>query len=351
MRILVTGGCGFVGSSIALGLKKSNPKLDLICFDNLRRRGSELNIKRLKESSILFIHGDIRNKDDLFTILDVNLIIDCSAEPSVLAGTSSPEYVINTNLIGTINCLEYARVNNCNFIFLSTSRVYSIPKLLELPLEVNNNRFSLAEIDQLSGFSKLGINENFSTNGIKSIYGATKISSEILIHEYINAFNINAIINRCGVIAGPWQFGKIDQGVAVLWMANHFWKKNLNYIGFGGDGYQVRDFLHIDDLVKLIIIQIETIKQFSGQVFNVGGGVENSCSLVELTKICENVSKNKIDIGKMDVDRNDDIPYFITDFSKIKNISGWAPEKSLENILVDIYSWIDENKNELINIL
>ncbi len=130
--ILITGGAGFVGANLAVSFKKKYPKLEIIALDNLKRRGSELNINRLKENNIRFVHGDIRNPEDLIFDTKVELLIDCSAEPSVLAGFGdNPAYIINTNLSGTINCLELARKNKADVVFLSTSRVY--------PYEVINN--------------------------------------------------------------------------------------------------------------------------------------------------------------------------------------------------------------------
>ena len=121
--ILITGGAGFVGSNLAVSLKKKYPALRIIVLDNLKRRGSELNIPRLKNYGIEFIHGDIRNPEDLELNFKIDLMLECSAEPSVLSGyDTNPRYIINTNLIGTVNCLELARRNKTDIIFLSTSK-------------------------------------------------------------------------------------------------------------------------------------------------------------------------------------------------------------------------------------
>ncbi|MCG8701842.1 MAG: NAD-dependent epimerase/dehydratase family protein, partial [Bacteroidales bacterium] len=128
--ILITGGCGFVGSNLAIQLKIHNPGYHIICFDNLKRRGSELNIERLKNTQIEFIHGDIRNKPDLDQVTHTDVIIDAAAEPSVLAGiNSSTDYVVQTNLMGTINTLDLAKKHQADVIFLSTSRVYPITNI------------------------------------------------------------------------------------------------------------------------------------------------------------------------------------------------------------------------------
>lgn len=351
-NILITGGAGFVGSNLAIKLKKKYPATNIIALDNLKRRGSELNFGRLKESGIIFTHGDIRNKEDLEIENKIDLIIECSAEPSVLAGiTSSPEYLINTNLMGTINCLELARKNQADFIFLSTSRVYPIKNLNSLKFKEEKTRFILDKNQEVSGASEKGINEDFPLGKTRSLYGATKLSSEILLQEYIESYKIKGIINRCGVITGPWQMGKVDQGVVVLWVANHVFQKPLSYIGYKGTGKQVRDFIHVDDLFDLIDIQINNIDKLNGEVFNIGGGLENSISLLELTTLCQKVTGNKINIASIKKNRPNDIRIYISDCEKVRKATGWFPQKNAKQTIQEIYDWIIKNKKELKNIL
>ena len=139
--ILITGGAGFVGSSLAIRFKKNYPAYKIIALDNLKRRGSELNLNRLKEAGIEFFHGDIRNQEDFNSLPAVDLIIEASAEPSVLAGMNEPpSYVVNTNLLGTVNCLNFAVKNKSDFIFLSTSRVYPIEKIEKIEFRRNRHQ-------------------------------------------------------------------------------------------------------------------------------------------------------------------------------------------------------------------
>jgi len=351
-KILITGGAGFVGSNLAIFLKKDFPKTEVICLDNLKRRGSELSISRLKENNILFFHGDIRNKEDLQGIKNVDVLIECSAEPSVLAGyDGSPEYLINTNLMGTLNCLELARKNKSMFIFLSTSRVYPTKTLNSLDLEESDSRFEIKHQQPFQGISDKGVSENFPLEGSRSLYGATKLASEIIINEYASAFNLKTVINRCGVITGPWQMGKIDQGVVVLWAAKHFFKGKLSYIGFGGLGKQVRDILHVKDLYDLIKLQLTNINKFSGETYNVGGGRNVSISLKELTEICQKHTKNKLNISKVLENRNQDVPVYITDISKINKLCGWKPKIKPEEILKEVFLWLKKNEKQLKPIL
>lgn len=351
-KTLITGGAGFVGSNLAIKLKENYPHIKIIVLDNLKRRGSELNIGRLKQHGVEFVHGDIRNKEDL-EIEDIDLILDCSAEPSVLAGVGgSPQYLINTNLVGTINCLELARKNGADVVFLSTSRVYPIKELNQLNYKETDTRFELLDDQGIVGASKKGIREDFPLGEVRSMYGATKLCSEFILQEYIATYKVRGIINRCGVITGPWQMGKVDQGVIVLWLARHVWaNKPLSYIGYGGRGKQVRDFIHIDDLFEVLKIQLEGFDKFDSEIYNIGGGLENSLSLFEITKLCQEITGNKIQIGSISEDRPNDVRIYISDCSKFKNLSRWQCQKSAEQTFTEIYQWIVEYKNELEKIL
>ena len=352
MRILITGGCGFVGSNLSVSLKKEFPSYEIIVFDNLKRRGSELNINRLKAEGIIFVHGDIRNEEDLESLPIVDFIIDASAEPSVIAGMQGAhKQLININLNGTINILNLALKYNSAFIFLSTSRVYPIESINQICFNEVETRFTISKNQQNLGVSMDGISENFPLDGYRSIYGATKLASELIIQEYTHFLGLRSVINRCGVIAGPYQMGKVDQGVTVLWLAKHYWKKELNYIGFGGTGKQVRDILHVDDLSELIIRQVRDINLFNGKMFNVGGGLKSSLSLMELTVLCQKITGNIIPIKSQIDDRIADIRVYITDNTKITNICDWQPNKTPFDIVNDIYKWLVQNENELANIL
>jgi CDP-paratose 2-epimerase len=352
MTILITGGCGFVGSSLAIYFKHKYPDYTIIALDNLKRKGSHLNLDRLNEAGVEFIHGDIRNKEDFDTIGKVDMVIDASAEPSVLAGISGdPEYLINTNLNGTIHCLSFAKKNSAGFIFLSTSRVYPIEVIENANYEELQTRFQLTNNQTTHGISAQGITEDLSTVGYRSFYGATKLASELIINEYNQFYELKSVINRCGVLTGPWQMGKVDQGVVVLWVARHFWKKKLNYIGYGGTGKQVRDILHIKDLFELIDYQAHNLDKVNGETFNVGGGNDVSISLQELTLLCEKITGNKINIEKIADNRMADVRIYVTDNTKVNRHTGWKPKTSPQQIIKDIYEWLIANEKKLKYIL
>lgn len=342
--ILVTGGAGFVGSNVALWLKQHHPDIHILAADNLRRRGSEANLPRLREHGVEFIHCDIRNPEDVrFESHQIDLIVECSADPSVLAGYGeAPDYVVNTNLIGTINCLELARRTHADLVFLSTSRVYPVSTLNSLAAQETATRVVLTSEQAVSGASSQGISERFPLEGIRSLYGATKLCSELLIQEYGAMYGVRYIINRCGVLTGPWQMGKVDQGVFALWMAMHYFKRELSYIGWGGQGKQVRDLLYVDDLAELIEAQLATFSTLAGETFNVGGGLATSLSLLETTQLCQEITGNTIPIRQVAETRPADLKLYITDNARVTQATGWLPRRSPREILTSIFDWIRE---------
>jgi CDP-paratose 2-epimerase len=351
--IVITGGAGFVGSSIAVSLLQRYCGLSITCVDNLKRRGSELNLPRLKHYGARFVHADIRVPEDFDQLGPCELVIDCSAEPSVLAGySSSPLYIINTNLSGTTHCLDYARRHSADFTFLSTSRVYPIDPLNQLTFLESASRFEPAPIQQCSGISTEGVAEDFPLlPGNRSLYGATKLASELLIAEYVAAFGMRAVVNRCGILTGPWQMGKVDQGVVVLWLARHLFGQPLSYIGFGGQGKQVRDILHVEDLVDLLCVQLGSIDKHSAAVYNVGGGRHNALSLCELSSYARELAGATVPIGSDGQTRAGDLKYYVSDNRRVQQATGWSPTRSIETILEQTWQWLVQNRTTLEQIL
>lgn len=351
-KLLVTGGAGFVGSNVALAFKRDCAACEVVALDNLKRRGSELALARLREGGIRFEHGDIRAPEDLEAAGPCDLLIECSAEPSVHAGYgSSPAYLVNTNLLGTVNCLEHARKHGADVVFLSTSRVYPIASLRALPLVEAGDRLIVAPGGAGTGWSEDGISESFPLAGSRSLYGATKLASELLAEEYRAMYGLRVIINRCGILTGPWQMGKVDQGVVVLWMARHVYGGRLAYMGFGGQGLQVRDLLHVEDLIELLHRQLADPDAHSGRIYNVGGGAAVSISLRELTGACERIAGRRLAIGSDAVTREADIPYYVSDHAAVTRATGWKPSRSVDAILTDVHSWIMTHRDRLEPVL
>jgi len=349
MRILITGGAGFVGSALARNLKLNIADSTVVAFDNLKRRGSELNLALLRESGIEFVHGDVRSRSD-FSGMDggFDLLIDASAEPSVHAGSAgAPDYVVETNLMGAFNCLNFARERGSRFILLSTSRVYSIEPLRAIQFIEGKTRFEISDTQTISGISREGLSEEFPTHLARSLYGASKLCAEQLTQEFAHTYGLQTVILRCGVIAGPGQFGKADQGVFTMWVAHHHFRRAVRYIGFGGAGKQVRDLLHIQDLCELILQIVNAPKEYSGDVLNVGGGHERSISLMELTEMCRKVVGNSVVTSGVSETAGFDVPIYVSDCRKLFARSSWRPKRSVEKLVTDTHHWIRENENAL----
>jgi len=336
-KILITGGCGFVGSNLCIFLNKKRYKVSSL--DNLSRKGSRYNLNLLKKLNIKNHNINIENYHQISKLPKFDIIIDCCAEAAVEVSKNNFDKVINTNLFGTINILKKVKNDKSKIIFLSSSRVFPIKKINEIfKKKVLNNSLVIKEM----------FSENSETNGPKTIYGVTKLASEMFIEEFSYAFNIKYIINRCGVISGPLQFGKQDQGFVSLWIWRHLMKKKLSYIGYGGKGNQTRDVLHIYDLCELIFMQIKKIGSINNSLFTVGGSTKSNISLKKLTKICQEITGNKLRITKVKKTSIYDIPYFVTDNSKVIKSYNWEPRRNILNIVKDTYNWLKNNKAYLV---
>jgi len=347
MRTLITGGAGFVGGNLGVSLAERHPDWEVVALDNLMRRGSELNLPRLREAGVEFVHGDVREPGDLAAAGPFEAMIECSAEPSVLAGFADTSYSVQTNLLGAFNCLERARQEEAFLVFLSTSRVYPVAPQLSLRLEETDTRFELAAEQSVAGAGSLGLTEGFPMSGARTLYGATKLSAEHLIEEYADAFGLRAAIDRCGVIAGPWQMGKVDQGVFSWWLLSHRFDRPLAYIGYGGNGKQVRDLLHVDDLVDLVDEQLSDPERWSGVTANVGGGRECSLSLLETTELCRELTGNEVPIGAESETRPGDVPVYLSDCSRLHSLTSWRPRRGPRDVLADLLAWTAEHEASL----
>jgi CDP-paratose 2-epimerase len=347
VRVLVTGGAGFVGSTIAIAWKREHVGDQVISLDNLSRSGSELSVERLRRGGVEFIRADARELTELDGIGRLDLVIDCAADPSVRRGYGGGiGALVQAHLQAVTACLERCQSDDAMLVFLSTSRVHPIAALRALPLEESGDRLVLAPGTSGAGWSEQGITVNFPLSGHRSPYGASKLCSELLIEEYAHVHGLRAIVNRCGVIAGPWQMGKVDQGFVALWAARHLWGERLSYMGFGGRGHQVRDILHVDDLYELI--QREVAAATVGfQLHAVGGGADQSTSLRELTAACEARAGRAIEIGSEPDTHPADVPYHVTDARAVRSETGWIPSRTLDALLDDVFEWLRSERDSL----
>ncbi len=347
-RLLITGGAGFVGSNLAVSLASRHPEWEVIALDNLYRKGSELNLPRLEAAGVEFVRGDVREPGDLTALPEISALVECSAEPSVMSGVDGDtSYLLHTNLTGAYNCLELARRDGAFFVFLSTSRVYPVAPQVALKLEEGETRFEIAAEQAVPGVSPAGISEDFPLGGARTLYGTTKLAAELLIEEYRAAFGLPAVVDRCGVIAGPWQMGKVDQGVFTHWMLAHHFGNPLTYIGFGGHGKQVRDLLHVEDLVDLVERQLLDQAAWDGRTVNVGGGRGCSLSLLETTEICRRLTGNEVPIEPAPETRAGDVPVYLSDCARLFGLDEWRPRRSAEQVLADIHEWIAADEERI----
>ena len=348
MRVLVTGGAGFVGVNLSIGLASRHHDWGLVALDNLHRRGSELNLHRLEAAGVEFIRADVREPEAVMAVEPIDAVVECSAEPSALSGLDGrTDYAVHTNLVGAYNCLELARRDGAQLVFLSTSRIYPFELINSLALEEGPTRFVLSEEQTVPGASAAGISERFPLEGARTLYGSTKLAAELLITEYVSGFGLRAVIDRCGVIAGPWQMGKIDQGVFSFWMLRHHFGLPLTYIGHGGTGKQVRDLLHVDDLIELIDRQLMEPDRWSGVTVNVGGGADCSLSLLEATEICRELTGRELPIASEVDSWHGDVAVYISDCRRLHGLTDWRPGRGPRQVMEDIHRWISEQADDL----
>jgi CDP-paratose 2-epimerase len=346
--VLITGGAGFVGANLAVSLRGRHPEWELVAVDNLHRPGSELNLPRLDEAGVAFVEADVRDRARLRRLPAIDVLIECSAEPSALVGMSGDtSYPFDTNLVGAYNCLELARRDSAQFVFLSTSRVYPYTALNRLALRTGTTRFELEADQPVVGAGERGISESFPLDGARTLYGATKLGAELLVTEFAANFGLDTVINRCGVIAGPWQMGRVDQGVFTFWILNHRLGHPLSYIGYGGSGLQVRDLLHVDDLVALIDRQLSDPEHWSGFTGNIGGGIAISLSLMETTEICRRLTGNEVPIEPVFDPRPGDVPLYVSDCSRLFECTDWRPTRDAEHILADTFAWLETHADRV----
>ena len=354
MHILVTGGCGFIGSHVALHLQEQRNKLSVM--DNLVRRGSEQNISTLTRHGVSFFHGDVRNPEDLVNLPSgIELICDASAQPSVVTGYGNPLFDITNNGLGAIHILEYARTRRIPMIFWSSNRVYGADRLNALPRRETPTRFEydpdawqrLPQTQRPAGFDPVhGVSEEFSVDGgQRSIYGLSKLIADAACQEYAQAFDLPILVNRFGVISGQGQFGHADQGWLVWWAVAHWFQLPLTYLGW--QGKQVRDILFVEDMLELLDAQIKQISHFRGEVFNLGGGRENSVSLREATQSMQEISSRSTSIKEEPQARKGDIVLYWTDNRKATREFAWKPRTDLRAGTARIFEWIHKNETEL----
>jgi CDP-paratose 2-epimerase len=348
MRLLVTGACGFVVSCLIRGLLEAMQGLTVTGLDNFIREGSRRNVEPLNRLSVKVIEGDIRNEADLDAAGPADWVLDCAAEPSVLAGVggaTSSFGVMDHNLIGTLRVLEYCKKHSAGLVLLSTSRVYSIAPLAALTVESSGGAFRLSAgaCSGMRGISGEGIAESFPTDPPLSLYGTSKRCAELVALEYADAFGFPLWINRCGVLAGAGQFGKADQGIFSFWIRSWRERSPLSYIGFDGKGSQVRDCLHPRDLVPALVRQFAASTRrpnsdefgIDPRICNFSGGIERACSLAQLSTWCRDRFGDHT-VTSQPQPRPYDLPWVVLNASRAATSWDWKAQTPLADVFEEI---------------
>jgi CDP-paratose 2-epimerase len=350
MRILITGICGFAGSSMAECLLAGYAGLSIAGIDNFMRPGSETNRARLRKLGISVTHADLRAASDIEALSGADWVIDAAAIPSVLGGMQgalSSRQVFEHNLAGMANVLEYCKRHKAGLLLLSSSRVYSIAALASLPLRDCGNSFRLDTTAPLpAGVSARGIGPEFPTAPPVSLYGSTKLASEMLALEWGSAFDFPVWIDRCGVLAGAGQFGTPEQGIFSYWIHAHLRRRPLRYMGFGGSGKQVRDAMHPRDLAALTSAQMTSGRAGGRRIYTAGGGIANSMSLAQLTAWCDarfGAHRSEPDARE----RPYDVPWLAMDSDLAERDFAWRAEIRLDGILEEIAAHAAEHPDWL----
>ncbi len=357
MKIFLTGACGFVGSTLALQLRAAYPDLEIIGLDNLARAGSWLNREKLLQAGVTVRHGDIRLASDLEGLPACDWVIDGAAVPTVMAGVdgrTSSRQLVEHNLLGTLHLLEYCKNHRAGFILLSTSRVFSIPPLAGLRMTLaeqadHPTRWRQAPAfapdpgqDFPMGISPRGVAETASTEPPVSLYGSTKVCSEHLALEYGETFGFPVWINRCGVMSGAGQFGHPAQGIFAYWIHACRERRPLRFIGFGGQGAQVRDVFHPRDLAPVLRRQmLEAHPSRKPRVCHFGGGPDQSCSLAQLHAWCSERYSGLPPVQAQPETRPFDIPWMVFDGTRAREVWHWQPTGGLEPLFQEIAAFAD----------
>lgn len=333
---LITGGAGFIGINLADRLLSEGKKV--LIFDNLSRAGVENNLSWLKEkyhTNLKVVIADIRDNEAVTEVVNQsNEIFHFAAQVAVTSSLSDPFYDFEVNARGTLNLLEAIRnsAHQPPVIFASTNKVYG--DLDDLGIVMNGTRYH----PENSFFKQHGISEKRNLD-FHSPYGCTKGVADQYMLDYARTFGLKTVVFRMSCIYGPHQFGTEDQG----WVA-HFLIQALKNkpITLYGDGKQVRDILFVEDLVNAYLLAMKNVDHISGNAFNMGGGVKNTISLLELCDLIGQISGKKPEV-QFDNWRPSDQKYYVSDFGKFNAITGWKPEVGTTEGVTRLYSWLQEN--------
>lgn len=337
---LVTGGAGFIGTNVAAGLLEQGKPV--VIYDNLSRDGVENNLKWLKQTYGKMAHieiADVRNPHALKSVINkVDQVFHFAAQVAVTTSLEAPAEDFEINAKGTLNLLEAIKTadNPPPLIFTSTNKVYG--GLQNLSLVANGQQYK-PESPQIR---ETGVNE-YTHLDFHSPYGCSKGAADQYIRDYSRIYNLPAVVFRMSCIYGPHQYGCRDQGWVTHFMIQALEGKPITIYG---DGKQVRDILFVDDLVNAFRHAMDNMNDLSGQVYNIGGGTKNAVSLLQVIEKIQALHNQKLDVQFEDW-RPGDQKYYVTDYTKFNEATGWSPKVDVDAGLERLYKWLNENKESL----
>jgi CDP-paratose 2-epimerase len=336
VKLLITGGCGFLGSNLAANAIQNG--FEVTVFDNLSRFGTNSNLEWLKSiGKFEFIHGDIRNKNDVTRLIQrimPDAIFHLAGQVAMTTSLDNPYMDFEVNTGGSINILESVRLYTPTtpILYSSTNKVYG--DLEQFTYRETETRYEC--VDKPYGFDEsVGLD-------FHSPYGCSKGAADQYMLDYARLFGLRTVVFRHSSMYGGRQFSTYDQGWVGWFCQKALETKNNIKTTFtiSGNGKQVRDVLHAHDMVSLYFSSLENIDKICGQAFNIGGGIENSLSLLELFKLLENILETKLSYEKLAA-RASDQRVFVADTHKLKSKTGWAPKVSSEAGITGMIEWLE----------
>lgn len=320
MKILVTGGVGFIGVNVCLEAKQRGH--EVIAFDNIVRPQTEENISVLKDNGVKIVRGDVRNKIDFDKLPWVpEGIVHLAGQCGIPYSLVSPYYDFEVNTLGTLNVLEYSRLHGKIPVALASSnKAYT---------NITNEYSMVEEETRYKWTDRVSLDENIPLDAFgkyaRSPYGTSKVAADLYCQEYYQCFDVPTVVNRMSCIYGLYQKGVEDQAW-VSWFLNQIaWSDGK--INIFGNGKQVRDMLFGSDVARLYVDEIEQIDRVKGNAYNIGGGVDNTMSLIEAIQTIEEISGKKAELAFLPK-RHGDQDIWISDLTKIKKDLGWEPSVS-----------------------
>ena len=336
MKLLITGGCGFLGSNLASDALARGD--ELVVFDSLYRNGSRENLTWLQtQGKFTFEHGDIRNQNDITRVIQSfkpDAIFHLAGQVAMTTSIANPRMDFEVNVMGTHNLLESVRQHapESVVVYSSTNKVYG--DLEQYTYIETNTRYQCVERPN-------GINEETQLS-FHSPYGCSKGAADQYMLDYARIFGLKTVVFRHSSMYGGRQFATYDQGW-VGWFCQKTIETSKGLLKepfvIPGTGKQVRDVLHADDMKRLYIAAVNYIDNASGQAFNIGGGIENSLSLLELFALLEQIANVKLSYTKLPV-RESDQRVFVSDLAKAKQLLNWQPMVSAQEGVARMVEWV-----------